>query len=99
MQPGAQPAGGKRNPALIGIGAFFLLISLVFGGLFMMNFYQYSTVEARWAEKGDMIPEARALGVRIVKASAMNKMTTFGPISAFTGLVGIVLVVLGARKK
>ena len=98
MQP-AQAAGGKRNPVLIAIGAVFMLIALVTGAIFLMNLRQYLTVEDRWADMKDMIPEARQFGVRLIKGAAMNRMTTFGPISGVAGLIGFVLLILGLRKK
>jgi len=99
MQGGPQASGGKQNPALIAVGAIFLLIAAGVGVLFLMNLYQYMTVEDRWANDTTMIREARAFGVRIIKSAAMKRMTMFGPISGLSGIIGLVLLFLGLRKK
>ena len=92
-------AAPKRNLALLITGAALVFFSLLPGALFAMNLYQYATVEDRWAEDGQLGPEAREFGVRVVQEAAMRRMVLFGPVSAVIGLGGLVMFGLGLRKK
>ena len=89
----------KRNIVLILIGVVLLFIALGVGAIFAYNLWQYMTVEDRWASSPGLSPMARELGVRIVQKAAMNRMMIFGPVAGFFGLIGLVLSILGLRKK
>lgn len=89
----------QRNVALIVVSAILLVIALGAGFAFLMNLNQYLTIEDRWADESFLSPAARDFGVRIIKEAALRRMMTFGPVSALFGIVGLVLGILGLRKK
>jgi hypothetical protein len=94
--PARQP---QRNVAAIVVGGILLFIALGAGFVFFLNLYQYLTVEDRWAHERVLTPEMRAFGVRIVREASMKRILVFGPISGLSGIGGVVLGVLGLRKK
>ena len=53
----------------------------------------------REAEHRTRRGEARRFGVSLIKRAAFKRMTLFGPIAGGLGVVGVVLTVLGLRKK
>lgn len=75
------------------------MIALGAGLVFVMNLHQYLTIEDRWANDPLLSPMARDFGVRIIQKAAMKRMMVFGPTSGVLGLTGLVLGVLGLRKK
>jgi hypothetical protein len=89
----------ERNVALIVVGAILLVIALGAGFVFLMNLNQYLTIEDKWANDPFLTPAARDFGVRIIKEAALRRMMTFGPVSGLFGIVGLVLGILGLRKK
>ncbi|MCA9590085.1 MAG: hypothetical protein KC657_32500 [Myxococcales bacterium] len=89
----------KRNVALITIGIVLAVVALIAGFFFVINLHQYLTVEDRWAADRLLSPSGRAFGVRLIKAAAMKRMTLFGPVSGLSGITGLVLFVLGMRKR
>lgn len=89
----------QRNVALIVVGAILLFIALGAGFVFLMNLNQYLTIEDKWANDPFLSPAARDFGVRIIKEAALKRMMMFGPVSGLFGIVGLVLGILGLRKK
>ncbi len=95
------PAGprppAKRRPAFIALGAVLTLIALGFGGVFAFNLQQYTTVDSRFA--GEPAGSARTAAIRNARAIDLRRLLVYGPASAIAGLPGIVLLVLGLRKR
>jgi hypothetical protein len=92
-------AAPKRNVALIVVGIVLFLLAAGAGVVFLMNLNQYLSIEDRWANEPLLSPEARRFGVGLIKRAALRRMTLFGPISGGFGVLGLVLLVLGLRKK
>jgi len=97
MQPqqyAMQPPAKKRNPALIAVGAILFVIGTLAFLLFAYNAWQYSTVEERFSDIA-----GSAWVVDLVKEADMRRMMIFGPIAALFGGGGLVLGLLGLRKR
>jgi hypothetical protein len=96
--PGGSPSRRlpRRRPVLIAIGAVLTLIALGFGSVFAFNLQQYTTVEARFAGEP---AAARAAAIRSARAADLRRLLVYGPASAIAGVPGIVLLVLGLRKR
>lgn len=90
-----QPPAKKRNPALIAVGAILLVIGTLAFLVFAYNAWQYSTVEDRFADLGS----SSKWVVDLVKEADMRRMMIFGPVAAVFGLGGLVLGLLGMRKR
>jgi hypothetical protein len=90
-----QPPAKKRNPALIAIGAILFVIGSLAFLVFAYNAWQYSTVEDRFADLGS----SGKFVIDIVKEADMRRMMIFGPIAALFGGGGLVLGLLGLRKR
>ena len=99
MSQNAGFAPAKRNVALIIVGCLVFALSLGAGVVFLINLNQYLSIEERWANDPLLSPEARRFGVSIIQHSAMKRMTLFGPLSGGLGVLGLVLFLLGLRKK
>jgi hypothetical protein len=97
--PYAAAPAKKRNVLLIVFGLLAFFFSLGPSALFAYNYWQYSTVEERWAEDGDLDPSMRKWGTEIVKDAAMSRMKIFGPVGGVLGLAGIVMFSFGLRKR
>ena len=93
----APPA--KRNVALIVVGILVFLLAAGAGVVFLINLNQYLSIEERWENDSLLSPEARRFGVSLIQHAAMKRMTLFGPLSGGLGVLGLVLFVLGLRKK
>lgn len=89
----------QRNVVLVGVGALLLIVALAAAFAFLMNLNQYLTIEDRWASDPLLSPAARDFGVRIIKDAALKRMMMFGPASGLFGIAGLVLGLLGLRKK
>lgn len=89
----------QRNVALIVIGAILLVVALGAGFVFLMNLNQYLTIEDKWRNERFLDPAAREWGIALIKNAAMKRMMLFGPVSGLTGIGGLVLGILGLRKK
>jgi hypothetical protein len=89
----------QRNVALIVVAAILLFIALGAGFVFAMNLSQYLTIEDKWANDPFLSPAAREFGVRIIQDAALKRMMVFGPASGLFGISGLVLGILGLRKK
>ncbi len=96
-QPVQRPA--KRNVGLLIAGILVALVALGAGVVFLINLNQYLSIEEKWANEHFLSPEARRFGVSLIKRAAFKRMTLFGPIAGGLGVVGVVLTVLGLRKK
>ena len=94
----AQPPG-TRNVGLLVAGILVLVVALGAGVVFAINLSQYLSIEETWAHESLLSPEARRFGVSLIKRAAFKRMTLFGPISGGFGILGVVLLVLGLRKK
>ena len=92
-----QPA--TRNVGLSIAGILLAVVALGAGVVFVINLSQYLSIEEKWASEHFLSPEARRFGVSLIKRAAFERMTLFGPISAGLGVLGVVLTVLGLRKK
>ncbi|HEY2368618.1 MAG TPA: hypothetical protein VGH87_19610 [Polyangiaceae bacterium] len=88
------PLAKKRNPALIAVGAILLVIGTLAFLVFAYNAWQYSTVEDRFSD----IHGSKWV-VDLIKESDMHRMMIFGPVAALFGLGGLVLGMLGLRKR
>lgn len=89
-----QPPAKKRNPALIAVGAILLVIATLAFLVFAYNAYQYSTAEDHFSDIA-----GAAWVVDLIKEAAMRRMTIFGSITAIFGGVGLLLGILGLRKR
>jgi len=92
-----QPA--TRNVGLSIAGILLAVVALGAGVVFIINLSQYLSIEEKWASEHFLSPEARRFGVSLIKRAAFERMTLFGPISAGLGVLGVVLTVLGLRKR
>jgi hypothetical protein len=90
-------APARRRPAFIVVGALLTLIALGFGGVFAFNLQQYLTVDAHYA--GEPAGATRTNAIRVARAADLRRLVVYGPASAIAGLPGIVLLVLGLRKR
>lgn len=97
--PFGAPRAPQRNVALLVVAAVLLLIALGAGLVFVINLHQYLTIEDKWANDPLLSPMARDFGVRIIQKAAMKRMMVFGPTSGVLGIAGLVLGLLGLRKK
>ncbi len=88
-----------RNVGLIIAGILLAVLALGAGVVFVINLNQYLSIEERWANEHLLSPEARRFGVSLIKRAAFKRMTLFGPISGGFGVLGVVLLILGFRKK
>lgn len=95
--PGAHAP--KRNVGLLVAGVLLFLLGAGAGVVFLINLSQYLTIEERWANDPLLSPEARRFGVSIIQHAAMKRMTLFGPLSGGLSITGLVLFLLGLRKK
>ena len=89
-----QPPAKKRNPALIAVGAILFVIGTLAFLLFAYNAWQYSTVEERFSDLA-----GSKFVVDLIKEADMRRMMIFGPIAALFGGGGLVLGLLGLRKR
>jgi hypothetical protein len=89
-----QPPVRRRNAGLIVGGCIMLVIGALAFLVFAYNAYQYSTVEEHF---GDI--KGSAWVVDLIKEAAMRRMMIFGPIAALFGIGGLVLGLLGMRKR
>ncbi len=89
----------KRNVGLIVVGIVLFVLALGAGAVFLINLSQYLSIEERWENDPLLSPEARRFGVSLIQHAAMKRMTLFGPLSGGFGVVGVVLFLLGLRKK
>jgi hypothetical protein len=89
-----QAPAKKRNVGLIVVGCILLAIGGLAFLVFAYNAYQYSTVEEHFSDI-----QGSAWVVDLIKASDMRRMTIFGPVAAVFGIAGLVLGILGMRKK
>lgn len=64
-----------------------------------MNLHPYLTIEDKWANAPLLSPMARDFGVRIIQKAAMKRMMVFGPTSGLFGIGGLVVGLLGMRKR
>ena len=96
-QPVQRPA--KRNVGLLIAGILVAVVALGAGVVFLVNLNQYLSIEEKWANEHFLSPETRRFGVSLIKRAAFKRMTLFGPIAGGLGVVGVVLTVLGLRKK
>ena len=94
QQYAMQPPAKKRNPALIAVGAILMVIGTLAFLVFAYNAWQYSTVEDRFSD----IAGSKWV-VDLIKESDMRRMMIFGPIAALFGGGGLVLGLLGLRKR
>ena len=92
-QPPQRPA--QRNVALIVVGVVLLGIGALAFLVFAYNTYQYATVEDRFSDLG----ASAGFVVQLVKESAMKRMMIFGTVAGLLGLAGLVLGLLGLRKR
>ena len=88
-----------RNVGLIVVGIVLAVVALGAGVVFVINLSQYLSIEEKWANQPFLSPEARRFGVSLIKRAAFKRMTLFGPISGGFGVLGVVLLLLGMRKK
>jgi uncharacterized membrane protein len=84
----------QRNVALIVVGGILLVIGALAFLIFAYNAYQYSTVEERFSDIS-----GSAWVVDIIKEADMRRMMIFGPVSAVFGIAGLILGILGLKKK
>jgi hypothetical protein len=89
-----QPPAKKRNPALIAIGAILMVIGTLAFLIFAYNAWQYSTVEDRFSDLA-----GSKWVVDMIKEAAMRRMMIFGGVATFFGGGGLVLGLLGLRKR
>jgi hypothetical protein len=89
-----QSPAKKRNPALIAVGAILFVIGTLAFLVFAYNAWQYSTVEDRFSDIA-----GSAWVVDLIKEADMHRMMIFGPIAALFGGGGLVLGLLGLRKR
>jgi len=98
MQPAPQyamqPPAKKRNPALIAVGVILMLIATLAFLVFAYNAYQYSTAEDHFSDIA-----GAAWVVDLIKEAAMRRMMIFGSVTAIFGGAGLVLGILGLRKR
>ena len=95
MQP--YPAQGvvkRRNVGLIIAGCALLGIAGLAFLVFAYNAYQYSTVEEHFSDiKGS------EWVVDLIKEADLKRMIIFGSVSALFGIPGLILGLLGLRKR
>ena len=84
----------QRNVALIVVGGILLVIGALAFLIFAYNAYQYSTVEERFSDIS-----GSAWVVDLIKESDMRRMMIFGPVANVFGIAGLILGILGLRKK
>jgi hypothetical protein len=89
-----QAPAKKRNPALIAVGAILMVIGTLAFLVFAYNAWQYSTVDSRFSD----LPGSDWV-VDLIKEADMRRMMIFGPIAALFGGGGLVLGLLGLRKR
>lgn len=92
-------AAGKRNVGLLVAGVVVFALSLAAGAVFAFDLNQYLTVEELWENDELLSPEARRFGVGMIQRAALKRMTLFGPLFAGLGVVGVVFLARGLRKK
>ena len=87
-------AGKRRNVGLMIAGCALLAIAALAFLVFAYNAYQYSTVEEHFSD----IKGAEWV-VELIKEADLKRMIIFGSISAVFGIPGLVLGLLGLRKR
>jgi hypothetical protein len=95
--PKGPSAPATRKPGFIALGAALTLIAVGFGSVFAFNLQQYTTVEARFS--AEPAGATRTSAIRTARAADFRRLLVYGPASAIAGLPGIVLLVLGLRKR
>src|SRR5882724_8435789 len=95
--PDGPRAPAKRRPGLIALGAALTVIALGFGSVFAFNLQHYATVDARFA--AEPAGAARTTAMRNARAADFRRILVYGPASVIAGVPGIVLLVLGLRKR
>ncbi len=84
----------QRNAALIVVGIILFLIGGLAFLIFAYNAWQYATVEDRFSDIG-----GSKWVVDIIKESDMRRMIIFGPVAAVFGIAGLILGIIGMKKK
>ena len=95
MYPQPPPRPAQRNVALIVVGVVLLGIGALAFAVFALNAYQYATAEDRFSDLG----ASAGFAVQIVKEASMRRMTIVGGIAGIFALAGVVLGLLGLRKR
>jgi hypothetical protein len=89
----------NRNLGLIVAGVLLFLLAAGAGVVFFINLNEYLSIEDTWASAPVLSPEARRFGISLIKRAALRRMTLFGPIAGGFGVLGVVLLVVGLKKK
>jgi hypothetical protein len=84
----------SRNVALIVCGSIVLFVGLLTLAVFAYNAWQYATVEDRFSDI-----EGAGWVVELVKEADYKRMLVFGPLSGVFLIGGVVMTVLGLRKR
>ena len=92
-RPTTQPAA-KRNIGLILGGLALLGVGFLAFLVFAYNAWQYATVEDRFSSLG-----GSKWVVDLVKERDLERMIIFGPVAGVLGVAGLVLALLGLRKR
>lgn len=88
-------ANGQRRPALIALGALLTVFGLGLLGLCGYNWWQIANAPTTFA---DLNPNSRALAIAIVKSANGRRIKLFGPGAALFLVLGIPMLVRGAKK-
>jgi hypothetical protein len=84
----------RRRPALIGLGVALVVIATGFGSLFSLSFIEWSMIDSHAHPSA-----AAAANAKVVRAADFRRLLVFGPAAALAGVPGVVLLVLGLRKR